>query len=149
MKLIARLKPTRRVRSSCDEVARTVQQRDHDVIAMRGSVEFHDERIELEFPEGKLVGLWEGPAGLDGDSMVAAVRHAVEHPLDFPPVRQAVVPGDRVAIALDSSLAGVRPVLDLILEQLQQSGVEPTDVTVVLTPGQGGAWLMSCRGDFR
>ncbi len=102
---------------------------------MRGSVEFQDERLELELPDEKLVGLWEGPAGLDGETAVAAVRHAIEQPIDFPPVRQAVVPGDRVAIALDSALAGIGPALEVIIDLLHQSGVEPGDVTVVSGPG--------------
>jgi hypothetical protein len=46
------------------------------------------------------------------------------------------VPGDRVAIALDSSLGGVGPVLSVLVDLLHQSGVEPGDVTVVTTPGK-------------
>ena len=101
---------------------------------MRGSVEFQDEQFELELPDEMLVGLWKGPAGVAGEAAVAAVRNALEHPLDFPPVRQAVVPGDRVAIALDSSLGEITPVLRVVVDLLYQSGVEPGDVTVVASP---------------
>ncbi len=104
---------------------------------MRGSVEFHDERLELELPDEKVVGLWDGPAGLEGEAAVEAIRHALGQPLDFPPVRQAVVPGDRVAIALDASLGDVAPVLSVIVDLLQESGVEPGDVTVVAATGHG------------
>ncbi len=106
---------------------------------MRGSVEFQAEQFELELPDEMLVGLWKGPAGLSGEAAVAAVRHALEHPLDFPPVRQAVVPGDRVIIALDSSLGVVGPVLSVLVDLLCQSGVEPGDVTVVASPGNGAS----------
>ena len=101
---------------------------------MRVSVEFQDEQLELELPDEMLVGLWKGPAGVAGEAAVAAVRNALEHPLGFPPVRQAVVPGDRVAIALDSSLGGITPVLRVVVDLLYQSGVEPGDVTVVASP---------------
>ena len=101
---------------------------------MRGSVEFQDEQLELEVPNEMLVGLWRGPAGMGGEETVAAIRDALEHPLDFPPVRQAVVPGDRVAIALDSSLGVVGPVVSALVDLLCQSGVEPGDVTVVASP---------------
>ena len=101
---------------------------------MRVSVEFQDEQLELELPDEMLVGLWKGPAGVAGEAAVAAVRNALEHPLDFPPVRQAVVPGDRVAIALDSSLGEITPVLSVVVDLLYQSGVEPGDVTVVTSP---------------
>ena len=101
---------------------------------MRVSVEFQDEQLELELPDEMPVGLWKGPAGVAGEAAVAAVRNALEHPLDFPPVRQAVVPGDRVAIALDSSLGAITPVLRVVVDLLHQSGVEPGDVTVVAAP---------------
>ncbi len=102
---------------------------------MRGSVEFQDEQFELDLPDETLVGLWNGPAGVSGEAAVAAVRDALEQPLDFPPVRQAVVPGDRVAIALDSSLGVVGPLLSVLVDLLCQSGVEPGDVTVVASAG--------------
>jgi lactate racemase len=106
---------------------------------MRGSVEFQDEQLELELPDELLVGLWKGPAGVAGAAAVAAIRNILEHPLDFPPVRQAVVPGDRVAIALDSSLGEVGPVLSVLVDLLCQSGVDRGDVTVVASPGAGAS----------
>jgi hypothetical protein len=45
------------------------------------------------------------------------------------------VPGDRVAIALDHSLGDVGTLLNLLLDQMCQSGVEPGAVTVVTSPG--------------
>jgi hypothetical protein len=48
-----------------------------------------------------------------------------------------VVPGDRVAIALDASLGGVEPVLNVLDDVLRQFGVEAAEVTVVATPGGG------------
>jgi len=102
---------------------------------MRGSVEFQDEQFELELSDETVVGLWNGPAGVSGEAAAVAVRDALEQPLDFPPVRQAVVPGDRVAIALDSSLGVVGPLLSVLVDLLCQSGVEPGDVTVVASAG--------------
>src|SRR5262249_49492023 len=64
----------------------------------------------------------------------AALRRGVDHPVNFPPFRQMVVPGDRVAIALDASLAGVGPILQVLDEVLRQAGVDANDVTVVTTP---------------
>ncbi len=102
---------------------------------MRGSVEFQDEQLEVELPDEMLVGLWEGPAGLAGEAAVVAVRTALEQPHEFPPLRQAVVPGDRVVIALDVSLGGIGAVLSVLVDQLYQSGVDPGDVTVVTSQG--------------
>ncbi len=102
---------------------------------MRASVEFQDEQFELELSDETLVGLWNGPAGVSKEAAVVAVRDALEQPLDFPPVRQAVVPRDRVAIALDSSPGVAGPALSVLIDLLCQSGVEPGDVTVVASPG--------------
>jgi hypothetical protein len=101
---------------------------------MRVSVEFQDEHLELDVPSDRLVGSWRGPGRIAPEETAAAVRDALEHPLDFPPFRQMVVPGDRVAIALDASLTGVGPVLQVLDEILRQAGVEGRDVTVVATP---------------
>ena len=136
MKLIVGIEYSQPVRSYRSRVI-PIGERPHEVTAMRGSVQFHDERLELELPDEKLVGLWDGPTGLDGEAAVEAIRHALDQPLDFPPVRQAVVPGDRVAIALDASLGDVKPVLGVIVNLLQESGVEPGDVKVVTATGHG------------
>jgi hypothetical protein len=102
---------------------------------MRGFVEFQDERLEIELPDDVLVDRWEGPAGMAREAAMADLRVALEHPLDFPPLREAVVPGDRVAIALDYSLSEVGTLLSLLVDLLSQSGVEAGDVTVVTSQG--------------
>ena len=78
---------------------------------MQVSVAFQDEQLALEFPGDSLVGSWSGPPGVGSLDAAAAVRNALEQPWQFPPVRQLVVSGDRVAIALDGSLSssGVAP----------------------------------------
>ena len=108
-------------------------------IAMRVSVVFQDEQLALDLPDEILVGSWEGPQGLPREQVAEAVRTILEHPLEFPPFRQMVVPGDRVAIALDASLGDVGPVLRVLDELLRRSGVEAGDVTVVATPGGRGS----------
>ena len=55
-----------------------------------------------------------------------------------------VVPGDRVAIALDRSLNGAGPVLRVLGEILHESGVEAGDVTVVTSAGSHGPLAGSC-----
>ena len=107
--------------------------------AMRVSVVFQDERLELDLPDENVIGSWEGPNGLATEQLAEAVRTILEHPLEFPAFRQMVVPGDRVAIALDSSLDEVGPVLHVLDEVFRQAGVQADDVTVVATPGGHGS----------
>jgi lactate racemase len=57
----------------------------------------------------------------------------LEQPWEFPPLRQMIVPGDRVAIAFDTTIARPGPILEVLTQTLHESGVEPENVTV-LTP---------------
>ena len=69
---------------------------------------------------------------------VAAIHDALETPWDFPPLRQMIVPGDRVVIALDSSISHAAPVLEVLGQTLRDAGVEPDGITV-LKPADGMA----------
>jgi nickel-dependent lactate racemase len=98
---------------------------------MRVSVDFQDERLEIDLGPESLVGAWNGPEGMDAEAAGAAFREALEKPLNFPPFQQMVVPGDRVAIALDPSLTSVQPLLREVLDTLVQCGVDVEEATVV------------------
>ena len=101
---------------------------------MRVSVDYQDEQIEFDVSTEALVGSWKGPSGLGPDRLSDALQDALEHPLDFPALRQMMVPGDRVAIALDGSLTGVEPILFALKKSFEEAGVSTQDVTVVVTP---------------
>ncbi|MCA9259924.1 MAG: DUF2088 domain-containing protein, partial [Planctomycetales bacterium] len=61
-----------------------------------------------------------------------AVVDALSHPLEFPPLAKATVPGDHAAVAIADS-APQRADLALgVVESLCGAGVEPDDVTLVL-----------------
>jgi lactate racemase len=96
------------------------------------SVKYQDERLELEIPEERVVATWGGPAGMDRSHEVTAIRDALEQPWDFPPVRQMIVPGDRVTIAFDPTIGQAQTILGVLGQILQESAVEPHDVTVLV-----------------
>jgi hypothetical protein len=100
---------------------------------MQVVVKYGDKRLELEVPSDRLVAAWDGPAGLERGGAVAAVANALEEPWDFPPVRQMIVPGDCVTIALDATLPEPEVVLEGLGEVLRGAGVEARDVTVLST----------------
>ena len=105
---------------------------------MRVPLEFGGERVELEIPDGRLVASWRGPDGVAPADLPRRIDDALESPADFPPLRRAVVPGDRVAVALGADVPEPGPVLEGILRVLGPAGVEPESVTVVVEPGEGG-----------
>ena len=105
---------------------------------MHVSVSFGDERLDCELPEESVVASWSAPAGLDRPRQVAAVHDALEQPWDFPALHQMIVPGDRVVVAFDPTIAEPGPVMEVLGQTLQESGVGPESVTVLAPPGEFG-----------
>jgi hypothetical protein len=103
-------------------------------------VDFQDERLEFEVPPERVVAAWSGPRGMESDAAIAAVGHALEDPRDFPPLRQMIVPGDRVTIALDPEIPEARAVLDVLVGNMGRAGVEPEGVTVLAATGGPPGW---------
>lgn len=61
----------------------------------------------------------------------AAVREALAAPLDFPPLESTVVPGDRVAMAVDASVPQVAAVVRGVYDSLRSVGIESNSISVV------------------
>src|SRR4051794_24015920 len=61
----------------------------------------------------------------------AAMIEALAAPLEFPPLSAGIVPGDRVAIAMDSAVPSLAKVLRGAFDFLQRAGIEPADISVV------------------
>lgn len=102
---------------------------------MRVEVAFQDEKLDLDVPDGRLVGQWAGPAGLPPEDFARLLADRLEGPSEFPPLRQAVVPGDRIVLALGSALPGMAAVIEGVVEVLALAGVTRSDVTVLIPPG--------------
>jgi hypothetical protein len=110
-------------------------------------VDFQDESLEFEVPPERVVAAWRGPRGIDPDGASSAVGDALEHPRDFPPLRQMIVPGDQVTIALDPEIPEWRSVLDALVAILGQAGVEPGSITVLApTACPSGCDGIVCKG---
>jgi hypothetical protein len=102
---------------------------------MRVAVSFQDEELVLDVPEDGLVGEWHGPAGVGPEEAARLMREALENPRQYPPLRQAVVPGDQVVIALDPDVPSAATVVAAVFETLREAGVDADSVTVLVPPG--------------
>jgi hypothetical protein len=98
---------------------------------MRVVVHFQGERCELDVPDDRLVGAWRGPEGMNPADAPRAIADALESPIEYPALRQAVVPGDRVVIALGIDVPEPAATLASIASVLTSVGI---DDLVVLTP---------------
>ena len=101
---------------------------------MRVSVDFQDESVDLDLPEGRLVTAWRGPAGVAASEVPGLVLHALENPVGYPPLRQAVVPGDRVVIALGADVPEAPSVLAAVCRVLESAGIDRDSITVLTDP---------------
>lgn len=112
---------------------------------MRVSVIFGDKRLELDVPDDQLVGVWEGPADLAVADLAAQVEQALNAPREFPPLGMAMVPGDRLVIALDGRAPAKRPILDAIGGVARAAGVEPDAIRALVADADPAdldpAWL--------
>jgi hypothetical protein len=95
-------------------------------------LQFGRDRVVLEVPDDRLSLTWSPPdTSTAGESVREAVLDALEHPRAFPPLRQAVVPGDRVVMAVGSGIPDVSVVVQAVCETLQNAGVDAESITIV------------------
>src|SRR5262245_13106568 len=86
--------------------------------------------LQLELPAGALVANCSGPETAESD-VASATKAAWEAPLDFPPLRQAIVPGDHVVVALGPGVAQGAEIVAAVIPLLCEAGVESGDITVL------------------
>ena len=92
---------------------------------------------EFDVPDKNLMGVMRpnpAPPGLTG---AAEAERALRSPIGTPPLREIARPGETVAIITSDN---TRPfpghtVLPLVLRELEQAGVRPSDITVVVALG--------------
>jgi nickel-dependent lactate racemase len=87
---------------------------------------------------GRLIALVGRPHGTAIQHPQQFVIDALDEPIGFPPLIEATVPGDRVAIAVGHGIPQVAAIVAGIIESLANGRVEPADICVVFP---------SCRED--
>jgi lactate racemase len=108
-----------------------------------------DETLGVEIADPRSVGRFKGPTAKNAPPPDALVKNALDSPTDDAPLlRKAVVPGDRVTIALDSSLPSLEKIVAPIIEELSAGSVEAADFSLLLTPGATGSQKASLEQAF-
>jgi nickel-dependent lactate racemase len=80
---------------------------------------------------------------------VAAVRFALEHPHNFPPLRRALTAEDRVTVVLDEDLPDLAALLVPVLEHITSAGVSPEAITLLCEPSSGAqTWLEGLPDEY-
>lgn len=89
----------------------------------------HAGRLALPVDADRLVARREAPEQLE--TLESSIRGVLATPLDFPPLEQAVIPGDHIVIALDADTPAAETILAAIWDVLALRDVEPSDVLVL------------------
>lgn len=98
-----------------------------------------DESVELELPDAAVVAFCDAPRGEALVDVAGAVRQCLEHPLHFPPLASAAVPGDKVVLALGPGVPQAAKLVAGVVEAVLQAGVAAKDITLLLTADQAAA----------
>jgi nickel-dependent lactate racemase len=96
---------------------------------MRARVDYQDGVTDFEIDETKLVGSWEGPEN-SPSPLSEQIGQTLEKPINFPPLRQLVIPDDRVVIAFDTTIVGGETILQDVVRIIQANQVE--SITVII-----------------
>jgi len=101
-------------------------------------------RLSLEIDSGRIVASPAAPAA--NPRFLDDFHEALEHPLDFPPLEQAVIPGDKVTLALDRFTPEGPALIAGAWNVLHRREVRPEDVVVLQPADRAGAPLPDPRG---
>jgi nickel-dependent lactate racemase len=87
--------------------------------------------LNLEVDSGALLAVCDAPRGRPLADVVAAVRDALAQPLDYPPLVQAVLPSDKVVVALDRGVPQASTIVAQTIAVVLSAGVNAQDITIV------------------
>lgn len=92
-----------------------------------------DGTLRLEVPQDAVTADFSTVRGQPLDDTVAAVAAALCDPLDFPPLSQATIPGDCIALVLEPGLPQAAEVVAGVVHSLLEGEAQPGDITIVQT----------------
>jgi nickel-dependent lactate racemase len=106
----------------------------------------NDQRFECDIDGDRLVGEHAAPRPNSHykEELLAALRA----PVEFPSIEQAVIPGDRVTLALDRYTPGAAGLVAGIWEALSRRDIEPDKFTVIQPASRLESQLPDPRGEL-
>ncbi len=93
-----------------------------------------DRRVAVRLANGLWPTLCALPRGEPLADLAAAVARALDEPIDFPPLRRATTPADRVVVALDRDLPQTAVVTAAVVQAVVRAGVDPDGISVLQAP---------------
>lgn len=108
------------------------------------------QRGEIDVAASQVIASRRAEPGPDLADPAAAVRDALERPLDYPALRRALTPDDHVAIFVDEQLPQLVTLLVPVLEHVRAAGVAAEAITLLcLPPSSGQAWVEDLPDEYQ
>jgi nickel-dependent lactate racemase len=133
-------------RSRCTDA----QQGESIIRSMEIGIHYGRAHVNLKVAGNGLVEVRRQPPAPALDDPLRTLSDALERPLGFPALRQALTPDDHVALVVDDRMPSLPGLLGPVLEHLAGAGVAGQSVTVVCPPGAASRpWVDGLPGGFR
>jgi nickel-dependent lactate racemase len=97
-----------------------------------------DSQLWLDLDSDAQVAVCDVPRGDPLEDVRRAVADALESPLQYPPLQQTALPGDRVVLALHAEVPRAPEIVAETIDVLLSAGVSPGDITVLSTAHRSG-----------
>ncbi len=88
-------------------------------------------RLNFDIPPDRLVAHCGLPASPPLSDVAGATADALTAPLDYPPLAQLVVPGDKVCVALADGVPQAAAITRVVVDRLLAAGISVLDITVI------------------
>lgn len=101
------------------------------------------QQFEIDLEASRLAGRNRPPE--PATDFASEIRQQLAAPLDFPPLELAVVPDDRIVIALDRHTPGAAEIIAAVWSVLEHRSIKPQDVSIL----QPASWKADKLADPR
>ena len=91
----------------------------------------NDATLDLELENDAAVTVCDAPRGRGVTDLPGQLRATLATPLEFPPLVQAALPGDKVVLALEAGVPQAAVLVAGAIEVLLDAGVAASDITVL------------------
>jgi nickel-dependent lactate racemase len=91
---------------------------------------------------------WAGPGGRAITDVQTATAEALAAPIDFPPLRMAVVAGDKIVLALEPGVPRAPAIVAAVVDAVMQGGASAEDITILQTQDDPQAAASDPRGEL-
>ena len=111
-------------------------------------------QLEVPIATEKSLAYWNSSAQIPSQDLGAAITHSLKNPVEFPPIETAIIPDDKVCLAIEPDLPQLPEVVCEVVNYLVQESVLPRNIDV-LVAGQTDctqpvtAQLTACNEEFK